>query len=54
MKKSEIYKLAQCAVLESITLDTYTKLDILHELISDENLALFAEKQNEKESEVAI
>ena len=45
MKRSWKYRLAQYAVLEYQNLSNGEKMDILRELISDENLALFAEKQ---------
>ena len=48
MKKSEIYKYAQCAVLECPELHTTTKLDILRELMKDEDMELYTEKQEEK------
>ena len=49
MKKSEIYKKAQLAVLGS-TLGGYDKLEILRELMEEEKVALFCENR-EKENE---
>ena len=51
MKKSEIYKLAQVAVLESCHVSYGTKLEILRELIDKEDVAKFVEQHEEKESE---
>ena len=48
-KTSELYKLAQCAVLHYAFGDL-TKLEILRELMNAENLADFREKQEEKEA----
>ena len=50
MKKSEIYKYAQGAVCECDQLTIPTKLEILRELMHKEDVALFTEKQEEKES----
>ena len=50
MKKSEIYKYAQGAVIECDQLAVPTKLAILRELIAQEDLALFCEEQEEKEN----
>lgn len=44
MKKREIYKLAQVAVIES-ELPGYTKLEILRELMQQEDLARYCEEQ---------
>ncbi len=45
MKKSEMYKMAQCAVVDVPNLTTLTKLEILRELMAKEDLALFTEKE---------
>ena len=47
MKKSEIYNLAQCTVLNS-GLRNETKLEVLRELMSQEDLAIFCEEQEVK------
>lgn len=48
MKKSEIYKLAQLAVVQSFSpMKDEQKLEVLHELMAAESLALFTEKQAE-------
>lgn len=49
MKKSLIYKCAQHAVLETNGLSDSNKLEVLRELIAQEDLALFIEKQEEEE-----
>ena len=49
MKKSVIYRLAQLAVLDSQCFNDSNKLEILRELIAQEDLALFVEKQEEEE-----
>lgn len=49
MKKSEMYKYAQCAVVDVPNLTTLTKLEILRELMDKEDVALFCEKQEAKE-----
>ena len=45
MKKSEIYKKAQVAVLNDESLSEEEKLDILRELIKKRDLAIFAERE---------
>lgn len=49
MKKSLIYKCAQVAVMNHVGMTDSNKLDILRELIAQEDLALFIEKQEEEE-----
>ena len=49
MKKSELYKIAQHAVINCEHILTETKVAILKELIKEEELALFRESQKEKE-----
>lgn len=49
MKKSEIYHLAQVAVVNSATIAPENKLEILRELIDAEELARFCESQEVKE-----
>lgn len=52
MKKSEMYKYAQCAVVDIANhLTTLTKLEILRELMAQEDLALFVESQEETDEE---
>lgn len=48
MKKSEIYKTAQCVVIDNQLLRTTDKLEILRELMDAENLAKYSETQEEK------
>ena len=50
MKKSEIYYLAQLAVLSDSAIANYQKLQILRELMEEEKLALFCEERK-KENE---
>lgn len=52
MKKSNIYALAQIAVIESKTIPTIDKLEILHELMEREDLEAFIEEEKEKEKEI--
>ena len=47
MKKSEIYIVAQACVLRDERIAEGKKLDILRELMHQEDLALFVEKQEE-------
>jgi hypothetical protein len=47
MKKSEIYKAAQIAVLNSMSMCDANKLVVLKELMSQENLAKFIEEKGE-------
>ena len=49
MKKSEIYKLAQVAVIETPMLSSKQKIEILKELIDKEGLEMFVERQKEQE-----
>lgn len=49
MKKSEIYKIAQQAVVHATFLGIDKKLEILRELMDKEDVALFCEKQEAKE-----
>jgi hypothetical protein len=49
MKKSEIYKEAQVCVLIINHLNEYRKLEMIRELMHQEELALFVEKQEEEE-----
>lgn len=53
MKKSEIYKRAQVAVLvaEDWIGGEYNKLEILRELFAAEDLEIYREKQAEKKTE---
>lgn len=48
MKKSEIYKLAQQAVIVVPFLRTEEQLEILRVLMKNEDMALFLEKEEEK------
>lgn len=49
MKKSEIYHLAQMAVLNTATISPENKLEIIKVLMDDEGLALYCESQEAKE-----
>lgn len=49
MTKSEIYKVAQRAVLNSSTIDTDLKLEVLKELMDREALELFTEERGDNE-----
>lgn len=51
MKKSEMYKLAQKAVVNSMSIQAEDKLEILRELMVKEDLALFTEKEKELKNE---
>lgn len=53
MKKSEIYRLAQCCVIRSLSLSAEEKLEILRELMAGEDLAIYCEEQEEKKEVVA-
>lgn len=48
MKRSECFKAAQIAVVESTTITGTDKLEILKELIEEEKLSLYVEEQKEK------
>lgn len=48
MKKSEMYKKAMLAVLESDSIPSEEKLEIARELIEREDLERFREKQAEE------
>lgn len=50
MKKSEIYRQAQYAVINSPSIHTEAKTEILRELMDKEDVALFVEKQEEEEN----
>ena len=54
MKKSEMYKYAQCAIVDSPNICTLTKLEVLRELMDKEDVALFCEKQEEKEEQAQV
>lgn len=51
MKKSEIYKMAQIAVL-NCNFSSGDRLEILHELMEEEKLALYCEKQDETKEDI--
>lgn len=48
MKKSEMYKKAMIAVLESVSIPSEEKLEIARELIDKEDLELFRERMAEE------
>lgn len=48
MKKSELYHLAQIAVVTSNCIAPETKLVILQRLMADESMAEFIEEETEK------
>ena len=50
MKKSEIYHLAQIAVVMTSCIAPEKKIEILHTLMMDEDLQKFAEDQEEKKA----
>lgn len=52
MKKSELYHLAQMAVVTSTGIAPEHKLDIIHILTDDEKLAKFTEEQETKNAAV--
>ena len=49
MKKSDLYRLAQQAVLDTALIPTSVKLEIIHELMDKEDLERFCEEREEKE-----
>ena len=49
MKRSEIYKVAQQAVINATFLGVDAKLEVLRELMDKEDVALFCENQMSKE-----
>ena len=50
MKKSEIYHIAQIAVLNTPTISPENKIAILQQLIDDERFALYTEQLKEKQT----
>lgn len=50
MKKSECFRMAQIAVIESTNIMAKVKLDILEVLMAAESLERFVEKQREEET----
>ena len=50
MKKSDIYKLAQRAVLRDSSLPEDVQLEIIRELQAEERMALWREECEEKEN----
>ena len=48
MKKSEMYRLAQIAVVNSQSICVTDKLEVMRELMDAEKLARFGEEQEEK------
>ena len=53
MKKSEMYRLAQGAVINYQNIDTAMKLEILRELMSKEDVALYVERKEEEEKKTS-
>ena len=51
MKKSEIYKAVQCAVINHAPFTAHEKLEILRELMAAEDIAIWSEKHEEKQPE---
>lgn len=49
MKKSEIYNLAQLAVMTNPAIHSAQKLEVLRVLMDDEDLEKFREEREEKE-----
>ena len=54
MKKSEMYKYAQCAVVDVPNLTTLSKLEILRELMERERLEKFREERDEEKVNEAV
>ena len=52
MKKSELYHLAQIAVITTTTISVESKIEVMKVLIDQESLALFCEEQEEKNETV--
>lgn len=52
MKNSEMYKLAQIAVMHSAEIMPEVKLDILRILMADESLALYGEEKEAQKAAV--
>jgi hypothetical protein len=50
MKKSEIYHLAQIAVINSPSISPESKIEVMRILLEDESLALFVEDREAKEA----
>lgn len=50
MKKSELYHLAQIAVVLSPAITPETKIEVLRELIDKEELEIFCEEQEAKKA----
>ena len=51
MKKSEMFKIAQMAVVDSHKINVEDKLEILRELMDKEDLAKYVEKKEAEEAE---
>lgn len=54
MKKSEMYKLAQAAVMNCTNIKNCDRLEILRELMQKEDVALFVEEQEKEKANEAI
>ena len=52
MKKSELYRSAQIAVINSRVLTPEIKIEVLRILFEDEDVALFWEREQEKKEAV--
>ena len=52
MKKSEIYNLAQLAVMTNPAIHSTQKLEILRVLMADEDLEIYREEKAKKETAV--
>ena len=50
MKNSDLYHLAQVAVVQSPNIAPENKIEILKKLLGDENLALLCENREENEN----
>ena len=50
MKKSEIYTVAMCSVIEDRNLSAAHKLEIIEKLMSDKQLAEWTEKKDEEDN----
>lgn len=53
MKKSECFKKAQIAVVNTLTLTGEEKLEIVKTLIREEELALFVEHEQQEKGELS-
>lgn len=50
MKKSELYSMAMCCVIDNSRLDAGTKLEIIEVLMHEKSLAEWSEEKEEEKS----